>query len=79
MNAIPIQIPIEYEATPLRDRRWAVRPRGALGTCGWTHGTYWSVIYVTAPSAFDALKQAQRKRLRGKLTAIAVAINAGNA
>ena len=38
---------MKLEATLLRDNRWAVRPQGQLGTCGW-HPKPWEVVYVTA-------------------------------
>ena len=41
---------MEYEATHLRDDSYAVRPKGALGTCGWINGIAWTVVYVTAYS-----------------------------
>lgn len=47
------------EATHLRDNRWAVRPAGQLGTCGF-HPQPWTVIYVTASSAIEALRKAKR-------------------
>ena len=25
---------------------WAIRPRGALGTCGWINGEPWTVWYT---------------------------------
>jgi len=33
-------------ATRLRNC-WAIRPVGALGTCGWINGKPWTVQYVT--------------------------------
>ena len=33
------------EATRLRNC-WALRPVGALGTCGWINGVAWTVQYV---------------------------------
>lgn len=57
------------EATYLRDNRYAVRPVGALGTCGWlSDGRPWAVIYVTAPSLKAAVRKAQGR---------VVAFNAG--
>ena len=47
------------EATSLRDGRWAVRPAGQLGTCGW-HPRPWTVVYVNAPSADIAVRKAER-------------------
>jgi len=49
---------IQYEATHLRDNRWAVRPQGQLGTCGW-YPVPWQVQYVTARSAEAALRKAK--------------------
>ncbi len=48
---------IEYEATPLRDNRYAVRPKGRLGTCGF-YPIPWTVIYVKASSPEDAIRKA---------------------
>lgn len=53
----------DLEATHLRGRRWAVKPAGQLGTCGF-HPVPWTVVYVTASSASDAVKRAMRKRAR---------------
>ena len=50
----------DLEATHLRDNRWAVRPVGQLGTCGW-HPHPWTVIYVNARDPWDAIKKAQKK------------------
>jgi hypothetical protein len=50
---------VKYEATRLRDNRWAVRPHGQLGTCGW-HPYAWTVKYVNAPTASEALKKVAR-------------------
>jgi len=47
------------EATHLRDNRWAVRPAGQLGTCGW-HPKPWSVVYVTASTAAAAVAKAEK-------------------
>lgn len=44
-------------ATHLRDNRWAVRPIGQLGTCGW-YPYPWTVIYVTARTADEAVAKA---------------------
>lgn len=49
---------IEMEATHLRDKHWAVRPEGALGTFGWIDERSWTVIFVTAGSAEEALRKA---------------------
>ena len=45
------QVTEELEATPVGSGRWAVRPLGALGTCGWINGVAWSARYVHAKSA----------------------------
>lgn len=52
---------MKYEADNLRDNRWAVRPEGQLGTCGW-HPKPWQVVYVTAATVSDALRKAERVR-----------------
>lgn len=36
---------LEYTATRLRNV-WAIRPKGALGTCGWINGIPWTVTYL---------------------------------
>jgi hypothetical protein len=36
---------MKLEATKLRNC-WALRPVGALGTCGWIDGKPWTVQYV---------------------------------
>jgi len=51
---------MKLEATHLRDRLYAVRPDGALGTDGWIKGKAWTVKYITALSAKDAVKKAKR-------------------
>lgn len=43
-------------ATHLRDNTYAVRPAGALGTCGWVNGRAWTVRYVHAWSENDAVR-----------------------
>ena len=50
---------IKLEATHLRDNRWAVRPEGQLGTCGF-YPKAWTVIYVKARSADEAIKKAEK-------------------
>lgn len=50
----------DLEAVHLRDNRYAVRPRGALGTCGWIDNRAWSVIYVNANSPEAAIIKAMR-------------------
>ena len=52
---------IDYEATHLRDRCYAIRPAGQLGTCGWCP-IPWTVQYVTARSASEALMKAAKLR-----------------
>ena len=51
---------MKLEAIHLRANRWAVRPQGQLGTCGW-YPEPWNVVYVNARSAADAIRKAQRK------------------
>ena len=48
----------ELEATELNGNRYAVRPKGQLGTCGF-YPKAWTVIYVTAGSKVDAIRRAQ--------------------
>jgi len=48
------------EATHLGGGRWAVRPKGALGTCGWGKDGPWQTIYVTASSAQEAIRKAMK-------------------
>lgn len=55
---------MEYEADHLRSNRYAVRPKGCLGTCGWKDGVAWDVVYVNASSEFEAILKAHNKRLR---------------
>jgi hypothetical protein len=50
---------MKLEATHLRGNRWAVRPEGCLGTCGWRNGKFWIVAYVNASSADKAIAKAQ--------------------
>ena len=45
---------IALEATPLHGSTYAVRPVGQLGTCG-CHPRAWTVAYLTASSAADAI------------------------
>ena len=47
------------EATKLGGGTYAVRPVGALGTCGWIGGTAWTVRYVTARNATAAIAKAR--------------------
>ena len=51
--------PLQLEATHLRGNKWAVRPEGQLGTCGY-YPVAWTVIYVTARSAQEAIKKATK-------------------
>jgi hypothetical protein len=53
-------VKLELEATHLRNTRWAVRPPGQVGTCGW-HPVPWTVVYVNAFSAKEAVKKAEIK------------------
>lgn len=48
---------MKLEATHLREDIYAVRPQGALGTCGWAPEP-WTVQYVRARSAEEALRKA---------------------
>ena len=50
---------MELEATELRNGQWAVRPAGQLGTMGW-HPYPWTVVYVRAPNAGEAVRKAAR-------------------
>ena len=52
---------VEMEAMHLRGNMWAVRPKGQLGTMGW-HPYPWSVCYVNADSAKQALARAKALR-----------------
>ena len=54
---------MKYEATQLRGNRYAVRPEGQLGTCGW-YPAAWTVLYVNASSPKAALKKAELIRTR---------------
>lgn len=47
------------EATRLRANRYAVRPKGQLGTCGF-YPYPWTVIYVNAKSEADAIRKASK-------------------
>lgn len=47
---------MRFEATHLRGNRYAIRPVGKLGTCGWMNdGQAWSVVYINARNAAEAL------------------------
>ena len=51
------------EATHLSGCRYAVRPQGGLGTCGWlSDGTPWQVEYVWASSPEDAVRKVESAR-----------------
>ena len=52
----------ELEATHLRDRRYAVRPKGCLGTCGWHNGIAWQVVFVNARSEQEAISKALKQK-----------------
>lgn len=39
---------MKLEAIRLRAGRYAIRPVGALGTCGWIGGVPWAVRYVNS-------------------------------
>lgn len=50
------------EATHLGGKRWAIRPVGCCGTCGWTtDGRAWTVVYVNAASPHQAVYKAGSK------------------
>jgi hypothetical protein len=46
------------EATHLRGNRYAVRPAGQLGTCGY-YPYAWTVHYVNAKNPQDAIRKAK--------------------
>jgi hypothetical protein len=50
---------VKRGVTRLRGRRWAVRPEGQLGTCGWSPCA-WTVIYVNASNAAEAVRKAMK-------------------
>lgn len=56
----------KLEATPLRGNLWAVRPEGRLGTCGWIDGYGWTVQYVRARDASDAVANASPEIIFGR-------------
>ena len=59
------------EAVHLRGRRYAVRPLGKLGTCGWhSDGSDWQVTYVTADNESDAIRKVQRKYVQRLLSGL---------
>ena len=43
------------EAAYIGANCYAIRPAGALGTCGWINGEAWTVVYITAKSAPAAM------------------------
>jgi hypothetical protein len=45
------------EATHINGALYAVRPKGALGTCGWVENIAWSIQYVHATDVIDALNK----------------------
>jgi hypothetical protein len=49
----------DVEATQLRAGRWAIRPVGQLGTCGF-HPFPWHVVFVNAPTAEQAIRKMRR-------------------
>lgn len=54
----------ELEATHLRGTRYAVRPKGKLGTHGFINDKAWEVIYVNAHSPAEAVAKAKKKSTR---------------
>lgn len=52
----------KLDATHLRGNVWAVRPQGALGTCGWIEGIPWTVVYIRARDASQAIFKARHHR-----------------
>ena len=52
-----------YEAVHLSGWRWAVRPKGKLGTIGWTP-FHWEVIYVSATTYDKAIDKAMKELLK---------------
>ena len=48
----------QLEATEIRHREYAVRPKGALGTHGWIKGKAWQIQYIKAGSAEQAIELA---------------------
>lgn len=49
------------EAMRLRDNQWVVRPKGCLGTCGWSKGRPWIAVFVKARNAEEAMRKAEDK------------------
>ena len=59
---------MKNEAVHLRGNRYAVRPVGKLGTCGWhSDGRPWAVTYTDARSADDAVKKVEARLRAGTL------------
>ena len=48
---------MKLEALHLSGRRYAVRPQGAIGTCGWIAGQPWQVTYVEANNEKHACRR----------------------
>ena len=38
---------MKLTAVKLRNGKYAIRPQGTLGTCGWINGKAWTVKFVT--------------------------------
>ena len=55
---------MKMKATHLRGNRWAVQPEGTLGVCGWIDKKPWTVDYINARSAEDAIKKVNLKKGR---------------
>lgn len=51
-------LPVQLEATHLRDNLYAVKPVGQLGTCGWWP-VAWTVQYIHARSGEEAVRKAK--------------------
>jgi hypothetical protein len=47
----------QLEAVRLHNGTWAVRPKGQLGTMGWSPAP-WTVAYTKANNEADAIKKA---------------------
>lgn len=63
-----VRFPVEnmcntrLEVTHLRDNRYAVRPDGQLGTCGWFPFS-WTVVYVRARNPAAAVDKARAQAI----------------
>lgn len=57
---------MSYEVSHLMDQRWAVRPFGCVGTSGF-YPFPWTVVYVTASNAEEAMKKARVEIIRQKM------------